>query len=92
MHTSRIRKPTRGLIADDADRYVTLPAERLALHNLSPLLRGLKTKQRLLMLLYYVEGLPMKKIAEELAVSESRICQMHAEILQRMAGTLQRAG
>jgi RNA polymerase sigma factor FliA len=92
VQTSRRRKPTRGLMADDADRYVTLPAERAALHNLSPLLQGLKTRQRLLVLLYYVDGMPMKKIAEELAVSESRISQMHAEILERMAGTLQRAG
>ena len=51
--------------------------------------RRLPKPERLLVILYYYEELTMKQIGEVLNVTESRVCQMHAEILsllqQRLA-------
>lgn len=51
--------------------------------------RKLPTPERLLVILYYFEELTMKQVGEVLNVTESRVCQMHAEVLsllqQRLA-------
>ncbi len=46
--------------------------------------RKLPKPERLLVILYYYEELTMKQIGEVLKVTESRVCQMHAEILSRL--------
>lgn len=52
------------------------------------ILRGLSKAERLVVLLYYYEQMTMREIAEVLDLSESRICQMHASILQRLRAVL----
>ena len=51
--------------------------------------RKLPKAERLLVILYYYEEFTMKQIGEVLNVTESRVCQMHAEVLsllqQRLA-------
>lgn len=51
--------------------------------------RKLPEADRLLVILYYFEELTMKQVGEVLNVTESRVCQMHAQILsllqQRLA-------
>lgn len=51
--------------------------------------RKLPEPDRLLVVLYYFEELTMKQVGEVLNVTESRVCQMHAQILsllqQRLA-------
>lgn len=55
------------------------------------LTRGLKEQDRLILTLYYYEKLTMAAIGAVLGVSESRVCQRHAEIVdqlrQRFANT-----
>lgn len=55
------------------------------------LTRGLKEQDRLIITLYYYERLTMSEIGAVLGVSESRVCQRHAEIVdqlrQRFANT-----
>ena len=46
--------------------------------------RGLSRAERLIILLYYFEGMTMKEIGETLALSESRVSQMHSSILDRL--------
>lgn len=45
-------------------------------------LRPLSQRDKLLMLLYYREGLNMAEIAEQLGVSESRVSQIHKAIIK----------
>ncbi len=42
---------------------------------------SLEKKERLVLLLYYVEDLTMKEIGETLDLSESRICQIHSSVI-----------
>src|SRR5262245_61785261 len=55
------------------------------------LTRGLKEQDRLIITLYYYERLTMAEIGGVLGVSESRVCQRHAEIVDllrnRFAGS-----
>lgn len=48
------------------------------------LTRGLKDQDRLIITLYYYERLTMSEIGSVLGVSESRVCQRHAEILAQL--------
>lgn len=46
--------------------------------------RGLKEQDRLILTLYYYEKLTMAAIGGVLGVSESRVCQRHAEIVEQL--------
>lgn len=48
------------------------------------LTRGLKEQDRLIITLYYYERLTMSEIGAVLGVSESRVCQRHAEIVEQL--------
>ncbi|MFH1747135.1 MAG: sigma-70 family RNA polymerase sigma factor [Planctomycetota bacterium] len=48
------------------------------------LTRGLKEQDRLILTLYYYEKLTMAAIGTVLGVSESRVCQRHAEIVDQL--------
>lgn len=48
------------------------------------LTRGLKEQDRLILTLYYYEKLTMAAIGAVLGVSESRVCQRHAEIMDQL--------
>jgi RNA polymerase sigma factor for flagellar operon FliA len=46
--------------------------------------RGLKEQDRLILTLYYYEKLTMAAIGAVLGVSESRVCQRHADIVEQL--------
>ena len=46
--------------------------------------RGLNRAERLIIILYYFEEMTMKEIGETLALSESRVSQMHSAIMSRL--------
>jgi RNA polymerase sigma factor FliA len=52
--------------------------------------RGLSTKEKLIVILYYLEELTMKEIGLVLDLSESRVCQIHHRILYRLKHQLER--
>lgn len=54
------------------------------------LLRGVEKAGRLIILLYYRDGLTMREIGEHLGISESRVSQLHSRILGRMRDHIQR--
>ncbi len=47
-------------------------------------LKGLNTKERAVVEQYYFQGRSMKQIGSELKLSESRICQIHSQVLEVM--------
>jgi len=51
---------------------------------------GLPEKEKLVVSLYYKEGLTLKEIAAVLGVTESRACQLHSKAVIRLRGKLAR--
>lgn len=51
----------------------------------------LSEKERIIVTLYYYEGLSMKEIAKVLNLTESRICQIHGKVVERLAEQLDRS-
>ncbi len=62
------------------DPGVKVSREILAAH----LTKGLAREERLVIMLYYFEGMTMAEIGAVLDLSESRVSQIHKEILQRL--------
>jgi RNA polymerase sigma factor for flagellar operon FliA len=48
------------------------------------LFKHLNEKERLILEMYYYEGLSMREIATMLRLTESRICQIHAKVIRRL--------
>lgn len=51
--------------------------------------KGLTRSERLIVVLYYYEGMTMKEIGATLDLSESRVSQMHSSILLRLKAQMQ---
>ena len=51
------------------------------LHNA---LRRLPERERMIMVLYYHENMTLKEIGEMIDVSESRVCQLHAQAIMKL--------
>jgi RNA polymerase sigma factor for flagellar operon FliA len=51
----------------------------------------LPERERLVIALYYYEGLTLKEIGQVLGVTESRISQMHSKAILRLRGRLSRS-
>ena len=62
------------------DPAVTVSRELLTDH----LTKGLPREERLVVTLYYFEGMTMAEIGSVLSLSESRVSQIHKDILQRL--------
>lgn len=56
-------------------------AQRL---GLAAELKNLPEREQLLMSLYYVDELNLREVGEVLGVSESRACQIHGQVLERL--------
>ncbi len=79
----RIQGSTHSWDIRDAhceDPGVKVSREILAGH----LTKGLAREERLVIMLYYFEGMTMAEIGAVLNLSESRVSQIHKEILQRL--------
>ena len=55
---------------------------------LSRAIDGLPERERLVMSLYYSDGLNLKEIGAVLKVTESRVCQLHGQALVRLKARL----
>jgi RNA polymerase sigma factor FliA len=53
--------------------------------------RSLSRSERMIVTLYYYEGLTMKEIGQALNLSESRVSQVHASVLARLRDRLSRS-
>ena len=59
----------------------------LDLHNkdlMDVITRILTKKERLILIMYYREGLTMREIGEVLRLTESRVCQIHSNVMARL--------
>lgn len=75
-----------------ADERAISPFQHLCLTRFNSAFRDAiktlpKSKQKMLHL-YYTEGLNLKDIGKIIGVGESRVCQMHAEIIRVLKSTL----
>ncbi|HEY3329445.1 MAG TPA: FliA/WhiG family RNA polymerase sigma factor [Capsulimonadaceae bacterium] len=78
------------VLADDASNTATL-VERVERKRILTLgIERLPERERLVIALYYYEGLTFKEIGKVLTVSESRVYQLHTQAVLRIRGYLQR--
>jgi RNA polymerase sigma factor for flagellar operon FliA len=70
------------VIRDESQSNPLTDIQRRDLKDL--LTKGLSRAERLIIILYYYEGMTMKEIGATLDLSESRVSQMHSSILLRL--------
>jgi RNA polymerase sigma factor for flagellar operon FliA len=58
--------------------------------GLAGAIKGLPERERLVMALYYDEELNLREIGEILGVSESRVCQIHGQVLIRLRARMEK--
>jgi len=75
------------VIEDERQSNPLTDAQRRDLKDL--MTKGLSRAERLIVVLYYYEGMTMKEIGATLDLSESRVSQMHSSILQRLKSHMQ---
>ncbi len=70
---------------DVGDMRQADPSDRLSRALLTDLItKGLSREERLVLILYYYENITMAEIGAVLNLSESRVSQIHKEVLQRL--------
>ena len=57
-------------------------------NELQAALKQLPEKERLVMVLYYHENMTLKEIGANINVSESRVCQIHAQAIMKLRNIL----
>lgn len=81
--------PLSGTVRDDKSPSPEKTLEdKEQIEYLSLGLEKLKEKDKLVLTLYYYEGLTLKEIGNILNVSESRVCQLHSRALVNLRGVL----
>ena len=89
------RKATDGHSGETRDLEVMregteTPVRTMQRKDLRDILtKGLSRAERLIVILYYYESMTMKEIGATLALSESRVSQMHSAILERLKAQMQ---
>jgi len=70
-----------------------MPEHQVALgqfvHRLGDAIEGLPKREAVLLTLYYYEELTMKEVALVLGLTESRVSQIHSQMVVRLRGALQ---
>lgn len=62
--------------------------EKNVKQELEKALRRLPERERIIMVLYYQENMTLKEIGETINMSESRICQLHAQAIMKLKNIL----
>lgn len=80
------------LIDTIRDNNATTPMEQLeqkdSKKELERALARLPERERVILALYYHENMTMKEIGESIDVSESRVCQLHAQAIMKLRNIL----
>jgi RNA polymerase sigma factor for flagellar operon FliA len=75
-----------------ADRKSVDPVDTIQQHDALEMITGsLTKKERLIILMYYYEGLTMREIGEIMELTESRVCQIHSNVMTRLKSQFDRA-
>lgn len=72
-----------------ADKKCTDPIDTVQQRDALEMITGnLTKKERLIILMYYYEGLTMREIGEIMELTESRVCQIHSNVMARLKAQL----
>jgi RNA polymerase sigma factor FliA len=72
-----------------ADRKCPDPLDTIQQRDVLDLItRNLTKKERLIVIMYYYEGLTMREIGEIMELTESRVCQIHSNVMARLKAQL----
>ena len=78
LEDAAAEEPGAALEAEEVERF------------LGEVIESLPDRERLVVTLYYYEGLTLKEIGQVLGVTESRVCQLHTKALMRLRARLWR--
>lgn len=88
----------KGASEDSLEVIDTIQDERLTPHEkmeekdvkkeLEFALKKLPERERMIMVLYYHENMTLKEIGETIEISESRVCQLHAQAIMKLKNIL----
>lgn len=87
----RVSEEHADAVEDAAPKADELLVDRERFIPLQRAVATLPERLQLVLSLYYVEEVTLKEIGAMLGVTESRVCQLHAEALKRMRATLSEA-
>jgi RNA polymerase sigma factor for flagellar operon FliA len=74
-----------------ADKKCQDPVQAMHQRDVLELITSnLTKKERLIIIMYYYEGLTMREIGEIMELTESRVCQIHSNVMSRLKGQLDR--
>ena len=73
-----------ALVTNDSDSPEAQTEERERKHKLAETIDSLKEKEKLVITLYYYEGLTLKEISSIMNVTESRVSQIHTKAISRL--------
>jgi len=74
-----------------ADKKCPDPVQAMHQRDVLELITSnLTKKERLIIIMYYYEGLTMREIGEIMELTESRVCQIHSNVMSRLKGQLDR--
>jgi len=76
------------LFADAAPDPMTVVQSREMMRQLNAAVAGLGERDRTVIQLYYLENRTLAEIGRLLGVTESRVCQLHARLVERLRGRL----
>ena len=62
--------------------------EKNVKQGLEKALQRLPERERIIMVLYYQENMTLKEIGETISMSESRVCQLHAQAIMKLKNIL----
>ncbi|MCA8957149.1 MAG: FliA/WhiG family RNA polymerase sigma factor [Planctomycetes bacterium] len=75
-----------------ADKKCPDPVQTIHQRDVLELITAnLTKKERLIVIMYYYEGLTMREIGEIMELTESRVCQIHSNVMSRLKAQLNRA-
>lgn len=73
------------------DKKSADPAESMTQKDvLHAITRTLSRKEKLIVVMYYYEGLTMREIGDILSLTESRVCQIHSNVMSKLKVQLEK--
>ena len=88
--TGRVGATVGDTIADGAHDPVEAYEVDEMKHLLADAINRMPDRERLVLTLYYYEGLTLAEIGDILGVTESRVCQIHTKAILQLRGRLSR--
>jgi RNA polymerase sigma factor for flagellar operon FliA len=74
-----------------ADRRIENPLDCINRRDVIEVLtKNLSHKEKRIVIMYYYEGLTMKEIGRILDLTESRVCQIHSNVIARLKDRIDR--